>query len=191
MNFEKLHHAVIFATHAHRHQNRKTENVPYITHPYTAALFAIPYVEKEAFTEDEKTDIITAIILHDVWEDTDTLLSTIEERFGKLVSQLVKGASESDKTLPWLERKQETIHKLNGATLAQKYVICADKIHNLTSIIQSDEFSTGEIWKYFKSEKDLQRWYYESIYVALIDGTSENHLFFERLKKLIDKAFTS
>ncbi|UCZ54921.1 HD domain-containing protein [Bacillus shivajii] len=189
MNLENIHHAVVFATKAHEGQVRKTEKIPYITHPYTAALYAIPYLEAESFTEKEKTDIVSAILLHDVWEDTDISIETIEKEFGNDVTQLVKIASESDKTMPWLERKKETIKKLETATLGEKYVICADKVHNLTSLKESVDRSDEDIWIHFKSDKDSQQWYYTSIYEGLIHGGKSDHPFFAKLKKLIDEVF--
>jgi (p)ppGpp synthase/HD superfamily hydrolase len=57
--------ALRFASYKHRFQRRKNEDVPYINHPIEVADF----LTKAGVTDYE---ILSAAILHDTVEDTDT-----------------------------------------------------------------------------------------------------------------------
>ena len=46
-------------------------------------------------------------ILHDVLEDTPVKFDDLEKEFGREVAELVKGASEKDKSDTWENRKSE------------------------------------------------------------------------------------
>ncbi|MDQ0255182.1 (p)ppGpp synthase/HD superfamily hydrolase [Evansella vedderi] len=189
MNLNLIHEAVVFATEAHEGQTRKTSKVAYISHPLTAALYAQRYLLDTSFTEEEQTNIVAAIILHDVWEDTDVTLDAIEEKFGSAIAKLVKGASEEDKSKTWLERKTATIKKTTGAPLDLKYIICADKVHNLVSMVEAQELIGEEMWKSFKERKETQQWYYTNMYKALLDGVDHVPAFFQEMKRQIELVF--
>ncbi|MBU9711515.1 HD domain-containing protein [Evansella tamaricis] len=189
MNFKKIHEAVTFATKVHEGQTRKSTPIPYVTHPITAAIYIQPSLDRAGFTEGEQEDIIISTILHDVWEDTDTTLEELRDKFGKEVMELVKGASEADKTKTWHERKTATIEKVPEASLALKYVILADKLHNLVSMLEAKEQVGDKIWESFKGRRDLQEWYYTSMYEALIDGMNPIPDLFQEMKKHIDEIF--
>ncbi|MCC8138744.1 MAG: HD domain-containing protein, partial [Lachnospiraceae bacterium] len=66
--------AVVFATVAHQRMTRKGSRVPYLTHPVEAAAIVAE------LTDDE--ELVAAAVLHDVVEDTDITLPTIEQYFG-------------------------------------------------------------------------------------------------------------
>ncbi|UTR13030.1 HD domain-containing protein [Evansella sp. LMS18] len=183
-----IHKAVAFASEAHAGQVRKTSDLPYVTHPVTAALFAQPFLTEADFPAEMKTNITCAVILHDVWEDTEIELAEIEHQFGKDITELVRGASEADKKKSWTERKTETINKAGKASLSLKYVICADKLHNLISMEESMEIAGESMWESFKKGRDKQKWYYESLYEALVENTDEPPFFLE-LKKQIETVF--
>ncbi len=188
MDFMLIHKAVAFASEAHAGQVRKTSDLPYVTHPVTAALYAQPFVTETDFSPEMKTNIICAVILHDVWEDTEIELTEIEHQFGINITELVRGASEANKQKSWTERKAETINKAGKASLAVKYVICADKLHNLISMEESIQTLGEDIWGSFKQGRDKQKWYYESLYEALVENTDEPPLFLA-VKKQIETVF--
>ena len=189
MDFMKIHKAVAFAAEAHDGQVRKTSDIPYVTHPFTAALIIQTFLQQIDFTEEQKTNIITAVLLHDVWEDTKTELKEIKDKFGDEVMTLIKGASEADKTKSWTERKTDTINKAYEASLPLKYVICSDKIHNLISIQEGLHLSENEFWESFKKGRKEQNWYYESLYQALTNNLNPIPPVFLELKKQIDVVF--
>lgn len=123
--------AVHFAAQKHTGQKRKgAQGEPYINHPIHVAqiLHSIGGVSNP--------DILSAAILHDTLEDTDTSESELEEKFGKTILELVKEVTD-DKSLAKQKRKQLQIehapHLSEGATLIK----IADKISNITDITTS------------------------------------------------------
>ena len=157
--------AIIFAASAHKDQTRKSTDIPYITHP-----FAVGMLLQKAKCSDE---VIAAGILHDTLEDTSTTYEELAEQFGTKVANLVRSASEQDKSLPWIKRKQHTIDSLKDAYLEEIQVITADKLHNLKSI-QADLVKNGEkTWERFNRGKREQRWYYSSIVKELAPRKKE------------------
>lgn len=189
MNYFRIHEAVIFAAKVHDGQTRKSEPIPFVTHPYTAALYTQSAIHQERFNDTEKEDIIIATLLHDVWEDTDISLEEIGEEFGENVKELVEGASEADKSKSWLERKNATISKLSQASLALKYVIMADKLHNVVSLLEAKNKLGEKVWENFKGKKDQQEWYYRSMYEGLVKGLNPVPPVFHELKINIDLLF--
>ncbi|MBU9719938.1 MULTISPECIES: HD domain-containing protein [Bacillaceae] len=190
MNFLRIHEAVLFAAKVHDGQMRKADPVPFVTHPFTAALYIQPALVREGFTPKEQENIVIAIILHDVWEDTDTTLSEIEERFGQRIMTLVEGASEADKSKSWLDRKTATIEKVTEAPLSLRYVILADKLHNVTSLLDTKMKYGEKIWDSFKANKESQFWYYSSMYKALVEGLHPVPPLFLELKYQIETVFS-
>ena len=100
-NFE---YSRAFAEYYHGNQRRKYANFPYIIHPFAVADMCAEH------TDD--INIIVAANLHDVIEDTCCLKSTILEKFGQDVLELVEGCTnpsqvvEEYKNLKRKERKQ-------------------------------------------------------------------------------------
>jgi guanosine-3',5'-bis(diphosphate) 3'-pyrophosphohydrolase len=84
------------------------------------------------FTDDE--DTLTAGVLHDTVEDTDTTLDEIEKFFGKNVRETVDFLSE-DKSLEKNERKQKQMEKFKTANHNILLIKLADIIHNSCDIM--------------------------------------------------------
>ncbi|HEY4550855.1 MAG TPA: HD domain-containing protein [Bacillus sp. (in: firmicutes)] len=172
--------AIIFAAMAHRDQTRKSTDIPYITHP-----FAVGMLLQKAKCSDE---VIVAGILHDTLEDTSTTYEELVEQFGSKIAQLVRSASEQDKSLPWEKRKQHTIESLKDANLEEIQVITADKLHNLKSI-QDDLANNGEkLWNRFNRGKRKQHWYYSSIVKELAPRKMEFNLI-QELESTVKEVF--
>ena len=111
-------------------------------------------------------EVVAAGLLHDTLEDTDTTEQELLN-FGPYVLDLVRAASELDKSLPWEERKYRTIAELTEKSPDQLAVIVADKLHNIRSI-QSDIEEVGEaVWSRFNRGKRSQSWYYMSLLNAI------------------------
>ncbi len=120
--------AVVFAAEKHRFQVRKNaEHVPYIIHPIGVA-YNILTIAK---LSDPK--VLTAAVLHDTVEDTDTTYAEIRERFGPEVESYVQELTDETQ-LPQKTRKDLQIinasHKSKGAA----YIKLSDKLYNLTDI---------------------------------------------------------
>jgi len=155
MDSPLIFHAIQFASAAHAGQYRKGTRVPYLIHPLRVAAILL-----EAGCAE---DLAVAAVLHDTVEDCFVTLEQIRRLFGARIAELVAGASEPDKSLPWEDRKQHTINFLRTAPDDQLLVCLADKLDNIRSI-REDLALHGELaWLRFRRGRDKQRWYYESL----------------------------
>ena len=156
----QIEEAIEVAAEAHHGQYRKGTSTPYITHPYAVGLILM----EAGCTEV----VIIAGILHDTVEDTDLTLDFIRERFGDAVANIVDGCSEN-KALRWRARKTERIEALRTASPEVCTVTCADKLHNLRTIISEYDDIGDSVWDRFHGGVEDQAWYYRSILNAIAD----------------------
>lgn len=156
----QIEEAIEVAAEAHHGQYRKGTDTPYITHPYAVGLILMEAGCTEA--------VIIAGILHDTVEDTDLTLEFIQERFGEDIANIVDGCSE-DKALRWRARKTERIEALRTASPEVCTVTCADKLHNLRTIISEYDLIGDSVWDRFHGGVEDQAWYYRSILGAIAD----------------------
>ena len=156
----QIEEAIEIAAEAHQGQYRKGTDTPYITHPYAVGLILM----EAGCTET----VIIAGILHDTVEDTDLTLEFIRERFGDTIAAIVDGCSEN-KALRWRARKTERIEALRTASPEVCTVTCADKLHNLRTIISEYDRIGDAVWDRFHGGVEDQAWYYRSILGAIAD----------------------
>ena len=154
----QIEEAIEVAAEAHHGQYRKGTRTPYITHPYAVGLILMEAGCPEI--------VIIAGILHDTVEDTDLTLDSIRARFGDDVANIVDGCSE-DKALRWRARKTERIEALRTASPEVCTVTCADKLHNLRTIISEYDDIGDSVWDRFHGGVKDQAWYYRSILGAI------------------------
>ena len=153
---EKIFKAIAFAQKAHQGQYRKGTKLPYIVHPLGVMEILSRYQASE--------DVMIAGILHDTLEDTSTTAEEIEKRFGKRIKELVIAATEPEHDAPWEQRKQHTIDFIKDMEDEEILLLsCADKLHNLNSMIEDYKHTGEELWKRFKRGKEKQCWYYTSL----------------------------
>jgi len=105
-------------------------------------LFAVAFILTD-YTDDE--DIIIAGLLHDTLEDTEYTEEELREDFGRTVAEIVRAVSEhvgEGEKKPWKDRKKAYVKQLAEAPEAALMVSCADKIHNMRSVIENyyDEY---------------------------------------------------
>jgi guanosine-3',5'-bis(diphosphate) 3'-pyrophosphohydrolase len=120
--------AASFAADKHRMQRRKDADAsPYINHPLGLAHIIC--------TEGGVVDgnILTAALLHDTIEDTETSQEELETEFGPKVASIVAEVTD-DKSLPKEERKRLQVVKAPTKSRDAKIVKLADKISNLRDI---------------------------------------------------------
>jgi GTP diphosphokinase / guanosine-3',5'-bis(diphosphate) 3'-diphosphatase len=121
--------ALLFATEKHTLQRRKgSGNVPYVNH--------LVKVTHLLFDTGRETDItlLTAALLHDVLEDTDTTEAELLQKFGDKVTYIVKEVTD-DMSLPYSERKRLQIEKALHISNDAKKIKIADKISNIHDIL--------------------------------------------------------
>ncbi len=123
--------ALKFSAEKHRHQRRKDrEASPYINHPIDVAELLL------RVGQVEDPDIVTAAILHDTIEDTDTQPEEIEQLFGGRVLSMVEEVTD-DRALPKEVRKERQVETAPHKSAGAKQIKIADKISNLRDIVHS------------------------------------------------------
>lgn len=121
------------------------------------------------YTTDE--DLVVAGLLHDVLEDVDGYEKEhLQKEFGERVAQLVSDVSEDvslkkekGEKASWIERKTKYLAHLKESSDDSVMLSCADKIHNLSSLIEEYKEKGDKIWEKFNSPSDKKLWYYEEI----------------------------
>ena len=160
----KIQQAINLASRLHLGQARKGDSgLPYISHPFSVAWILSNY------TEDE--DVIVGGLLHDVLEDVKGYYyDDLIRDFGERVAQIVKGVSEdkdpnieSDDKATWEDRKSKYLAGLEHDSNEALMVCCADKIHNLQSMINAYQEKGEELWAHFNSPKEKKLWLYKEI----------------------------
>ncbi|AKV02119.1 GTP pyrophosphokinase [Labilithrix luteola] len=141
--------ALDWAAFWHKDQVRKYPgvSVPYVSH--VAGVVAI--LSRHGFPEH----VVAAGALHDVLEDCGVTYERLVEKFGSPVADLVRDASEEDKSLGWEERKRRYLEHFSIKSWEAQAITLADKIDNFESIILcANEF--GDPWPMFKRGRDVQ-----------------------------------
>jgi len=143
---ERYEQALRLATTAHRHQNRKGADLPYISHPVHVSVILL----RHGFS----TDVAIAGLLHDVVEDQGVDLSEIEEQFGPQVVELVAALSErktddQGARRPWEVRKREALEHMREGSLEVVAVKAADALHNARTTALDARREGYSIWQRF------------------------------------------
>ena len=128
-------HAYAFAEAAHAHQMR-ISGEPYIQH-----CLAVAQMLAELHLDHET---LAAALLHDVLEDTDTPLETLEAEFGPQVAKLVDGVTKLSQIDRWteIERRREdeeaeSLRKMFLAMVDDVRVVLiklTDRLHNMRTL---------------------------------------------------------
>jgi guanosine-3',5'-bis(diphosphate) 3'-pyrophosphohydrolase len=139
--------ALAFSAARHRHQKRKGKLAsPYINHPIDVALVI---VREGGITT---APVLTAALLHDTIEDTDTTHDELTERFGHEVANIVLEVSDDPRLSKAEQRRRQ---ELGAASLSYgaKLVRIADKISNVRDLVD-DPPSTWSI----RLRRDYLEW---------------------------------
>ena len=79
---------------------------------------------------------------------------------------------------------------IKKAPLGSKLIVACDKISNLEDLFECiEKYGEEESWSYLKRNKELQKWYYTSVYESCIEGEDKNHPIFKRYKKILKDLF--
>ena len=145
-----------FAKECHKGQFRKGSPRPYINHCTEVARI----LNKFGYSEE----IIVAGLLHDTVEDTEVTLEDLRREYGEEVSNLVKYVTETRTPgLSWTKRKVMYIKNLTDAPEGSVVVSAADKLHNVTEMLQ-DWLKVGDaVFLRFSEGKEKQKWFHRSL----------------------------
>jgi (p)ppGpp synthase/HD superfamily hydrolase len=133
----------------HRDQKRKYPgiDVPYVSHLAGVAI----QLARHGFDDE----VVAAGALHDAMEDCGVSHEELARRFGERVADLVRHVSETDKSLPWEERKRRYVEHFAHKPWEAQAITLADKIDNFRSIALCAA-DHGDPWAMFKRGKEAQ-----------------------------------
>ena len=156
--WRRLAEATAYMLAIHADQIRKGSGTPYIAHLLQVAGLVLE------FGGDE--DLAIAGLLHDAIEDVGIDQETvIAERFGPRVARVVRGCTDAD-TMPkppWQARKEAYIAHLEHADIDVLIVSCADKLHNVRTIITDLRTIGPAVFDHFKGRRAGSVWYYATL----------------------------
>ncbi len=151
--------ALAFAARAHRNQQRKGTDVPYVTHPVHVSVLLI----RHGFDEE----IAIAALLHDVVEDCGVPIQRIEAEFGVGVARLVDAVTErkgdGGAGLRWEARKAASLARLRGAGADVAALKAADALHNVRALATDIGNHGPAVWERFKRGVEPSLWYYREV----------------------------
>lgn len=156
--------AIQFAARKHHGQMRRgKEPLPYITH-----LFSVALLVAEDGADD---DAVTAALLHDILEDTDTTREEIVTVFNERVAVLVESVSEikerNGEKLDWKEYKENYLALMEVVSDDALLIAIADKVDNVESRIEEFEKEGASFLKRWKQPNEAYLWFYsEALRVA-------------------------
>ena len=152
--------AIQFAARKHHgHMRQETEPLPYITH-----LFSVALLVAEDGADD---DVVTATLLHDTLEDTDTTREEIVAAFNEHVALLVESVSEIKEKdgikLNWKERKTHYLAQVERASDGAVLIAIADKIDNIESKLEAFQKEGETLLKRWKQPVEEYLWYHGEV----------------------------
>lgn len=175
----RIQSALAITLKIHEGQKRKGDNkTPYAVHPISVALLLMHYLCSE--------DAVIAGLLHDALEDTDFSPKQIKNNFGAKVLKLVQEVSDKRPNDPWGTRKNAYLKHLKKASKDACLIACADKINNLTSMMEAYRKQGNSLWKRFNASKEEKLSFYEGVYTAI--NARFKHPIIEELKLTLKMA---
>lgn len=164
--------ALELAREAHAGQVRQTGSgeMPFIEHPLAVA----EHLAAEGFGEE----VVAAGLLHDVVEHADVELTTVRERCGGEVADLVGVLTESEEIEGYEERKGEHRERVAAAGAEAHAIFAADKAANVETLREAYALEGEDVdadlpvsldLKIFVWELDLEMLFHRTAELPLVD----------------------
>ena len=155
-----LKRALDLAAFWHRAQSRKYPGVeiPYVSHLAGVAV----RLARHGFDDE----VVAAGALHDCIEDVGVTREELEHEFGPRVATLVEHVTETDKSLPWEDRKRLYLERFPHKPWEAQAITLADKIDNFESI-RTCSAHYGDPWAMFKRGRPAQLERFRALEAAL------------------------
>lgn len=131
---EAINKAREYAEKQHKGAYRKFAGEPYVEHPKRVAKFV-----KKFKRSHKLDDLISAALLHDTIEDTDTTEEDLEKMFGGLVSSLVKELSSDKEEIEKIGKKEYLAKKMTGMSSWGLVIKLADRLDNVSDLKDASE----------------------------------------------------
>lgn len=158
----QIRQAIRFAARKHHGQLRiaHTESpLPYIVHPFSVALLVAE--------DGAHDDVVTAALLHDTLEDTETTREELADAFNEQVATLVDAVSEREeldgKQLDWEERKRDYLARVEAGSAEAVIIVAADKIDNIESRIEEYEKEGEAFFSHWSQSNEKHLWFYGEV----------------------------
>jgi (p)ppGpp synthase/HD superfamily hydrolase len=179
---DRFDRALLYATHVHGGQTRKSTTTPYIAHLLAVAATVLEYGGSE--------DQAVAALLHDAVEDQGgrPRLHDIRNRFGERVADIVQACSDNvtdtakgERKADWRARKLSYLAHLRAMDAETLLVSLSDKVHNARSILRDlrkPEVGPA-VFDRFSNPRSETLWYYRSLadtFRDLLPGQLANEL---------------
>lgn len=158
--------AAAYARSVHAADVRKGTGVSY----FSGHLEPVAAIVREAGGTDVQ---VAAAYLHDAAEDHggQARLDDIRAAFGDAVAGIVEDLSDSlvdtdagEEKEPWRVRKERYLESLAHKDAASLEVAAADKLHNVTSIVDDLRVIGDRLWERFTTQDPSEQyWYYRSL----------------------------
>jgi hypothetical protein len=168
--------------------------IPYITHLLSVSALVWEATGGRVPKDEEPTnqELAIAAVLHDSVEDQGgrPVLEEIRRRFGEHVAGIVDECSDSDviPKPPWCERKRAHIEHMTTASKGALIVVAADKLHNVTCMIEDYVTDGDKLWERFDAPSKPSDifWYYGEIHKVLCQRLGDIRLV-NRLGEGVDR----
>ncbi|HWM63081.1 MAG TPA: HD domain-containing protein [Solirubrobacterales bacterium] len=157
-------------THAGQARHTGSGEIPFLDHPLAVA--------ERLAERDFGDEVLAAGLLHDVVEHGDVEPSTVRERFGDPVADLVEALTEDPTIEPYEMRKEEHRNRVAVEGADARAVFTADKIANVEVLRKAYALEGEEVdaelpvsldMKIYVWELDLEMLFNESPGVPLVD----------------------
>ncbi len=180
----QIDHAHQVAQEAFIGQTRKISGEPAVSHAE-----AVTELLESAGVHDQST--LVAAMLHDVLEDAPHIYprELMLAEFGPEVVKLVEHVSEQktdehNVAIGWEERKKAYIEHLANAPEAAVLISAADKVHNLSTLLDDYARDGESVWASFKASPARQYWYYSTLNTLIGQRIGPDHPLAMRLSGL-------
>jgi len=118
--------AIQFAATKHKGQERKVSGLPYITHPLIVMYLLQKYKNSKRLEE-----LMTAAILHDTLEDTDTNFIEIAKEFTPMVAGLVLELTSDSNEIARVGKNEYLKIKMVGMSSYALVLKLVDRLANI------------------------------------------------------------
>lgn len=148
MGFDKeiIGRAIAFAQEKHRGQIRK-DGTPYIIHPLRVSEIVRKFKKSHRINE-----LISAAILHDTLEDTDTSFEELKSNFGELVALIVFELTNDNNKIEKIGKSNYLSDKLSSSRLVSRWALVIKLADRLDNVSDLDTIDDNEFVERYKRE---------------------------------------
>lgn len=145
--------ALKFSNRKHHGQVRKGSGAAYVTHPIAVSYLVAAYKRSKHLEE-----LISAALLHDALEDTDTTFIEIAQKFTPLVASLVLELSNDPEQIEKVGKLEYQKKKILGMSSYGLIIKLADRLHNISDH-PTDKMvaDTIELLEFLKKNRKLSK----------------------------------